>query len=165
MKDFFISYNGKDKAWAEWIAWQLERAGYSTIIQAWDFRPGGNFVLDMQQAATEAERTIAVLSQNYLNALYTQPEWAAAFKQDPTGTKKTLLPVRIEECTLKGLLSQIVYIDLMDKAEPEAQEVLLTGIKVGRAKPAREPGFPGSKPVVSTTPTEKPGFPPRIAEQ
>lgn len=96
MKDFFVSYNSQDKAWAEWIAWQLEAAGYAAIIQAWDFRPGGNFVLDMQRAAEEAERTIAVLSQNYLEALYTQPEWAAAFAQDPTGARKTLLPVRVQ---------------------------------------------------------------------
>jgi hypothetical protein len=27
MKDFFVSYNGKDRAWAEWIAWELEEAG------------------------------------------------------------------------------------------------------------------------------------------
>jgi TIR domain len=31
---FFISYNKTDRAWAEWIAWQLEEAGYTTIIQA-----------------------------------------------------------------------------------------------------------------------------------
>ncbi|MCZ6680222.1 MAG: toll/interleukin-1 receptor domain-containing protein, partial [Candidatus Poribacteria bacterium] len=78
MKDFFISYNGKDKPWAEWIAWTLEEAGYEVVIQAWDFRPGGNFVMEMQKAATGTERTIAVLSDNYLNAEYTQPEWAAA---------------------------------------------------------------------------------------
>jgi hypothetical protein len=42
--DFFISYNGADKAWAEWIAWQLEEERFTTILQAWDFRPGGNFV-------------------------------------------------------------------------------------------------------------------------
>ena len=36
-KDFFISHNKADKAWAEWIAWELEAAGYSTILQAWDF--------------------------------------------------------------------------------------------------------------------------------
>jgi hypothetical protein len=41
-KDFFISYNEADRGWAEWIAWQLEAEGYSTIVQAWDFRPGGN---------------------------------------------------------------------------------------------------------------------------
>jgi hypothetical protein len=24
VKDFFISYNQADRAWAEWIAWELE---------------------------------------------------------------------------------------------------------------------------------------------
>lgn len=42
MKDFFISYNSADRTWAEWIAWQLEEAGYTTVLQAWDFRPGSN---------------------------------------------------------------------------------------------------------------------------
>jgi tetratricopeptide (TPR) repeat protein len=82
MKDFFISYNKADRAWAEWIAWQLDEAGYTTIVQAWDFRPGSNFVLGMQHAAIESARTIGVLSSDYLNALFTQPEWAAAFAQD-----------------------------------------------------------------------------------
>ena len=74
-KDFFISYTSADKDWAEWIAWQLEAAGYTTIIQAWDFGPGENFVLAMQKAATEADRTIAVLSPDYLQSQFTAPEW------------------------------------------------------------------------------------------
>jgi hypothetical protein len=90
-KDFFISYNGKDQDWAVWIAWQLEEAGYSVIIQAWDFRPGGNFVMEMQKATTQTDRTLVVLSPNYLAGQFTQPEWAAAFAQDPTGEKGTLL--------------------------------------------------------------------------
>ena len=79
-KDFFVSYNRHDKTWAEWIAWTLEAAGYTVVIQVWDFRPGGNFVLDMQRAAAQAERTIAVLSRTYLESQFTQPEWAAAFR-------------------------------------------------------------------------------------
>jgi hypothetical protein len=35
MKDFFISYNKADRQWAVWIAWQLEEAGYSLVIQEW----------------------------------------------------------------------------------------------------------------------------------
>jgi hypothetical protein len=73
-RDFFISYNRADVDWAHWIAWQLEAAGYSTIMQAWDFRPGANFMLAMQDAATRAKRTVALLSPQYLGALYTQPE-------------------------------------------------------------------------------------------
>lgn len=37
MKDFFVSYTETDQAWAVWIAWTLEAAGYSTVIQVWDF--------------------------------------------------------------------------------------------------------------------------------
>jgi hypothetical protein len=37
--DFFVSYTSTDRVWAEWIAWQLEQAGYQVIVQAWDFTP------------------------------------------------------------------------------------------------------------------------------
>ena len=70
LKDFFVSYKRADKVWAEWIAWTLEEAGYSVLIQAWDFRPGGNFVLDMQRAAAGTSKTIAVLSDAYLKSAY-----------------------------------------------------------------------------------------------
>lgn len=127
MKDFFISHNKADKQWAEWIAWQLEEAGYSVTLQAWDFRPGTNFVLKMQKATQEATRTIAVLSPDYLSALYTHSEWAAAFAQDPLGQKQTLLPIIVQECELTGLLNQIVHIDLVNLNEAAAKAQLLEG--------------------------------------
>jgi hypothetical protein len=111
--DFFISYTGVDRSWAEWIAWQLEAAGYTTVLQAWDFRPGDNFALAMQRAAAASVRTIAVLSPAYLQSGFTAAEWAAAFARDPTGTQGLLLPVRIHDCAPEGLLPQIVYIDLV----------------------------------------------------
>jgi len=142
MKDFFISYNHADQAWAEWIAWQLEQASYSTVIQAWDFHAGSNFVLDMQRGLAEAKRVIAVLSPNYLASRFTQPEWAAAFAQDPTGEKGTLVPVRVRECDLQGLLPQIVYIDLVGLDGPTAHDKLLADVRRERAKPTTAPAFP-----------------------
>jgi len=141
-KDFFISYNKADRRWAEWIAWELEEAGYSTILQAWDFRPGSNFVMEMDEATREAHQTIAVLSPEYLNAVYTKPEWANAFAQDPTGKGRKLIPVRVRKGDLKGLLAQIVFIDLVGVDETVARNSLLAGIKSGRAKPSTHPGFP-----------------------
>lgn len=111
MKDFFISYNRHDRQWAEWIAWVLEEIGYACILQDWDMLPGSNFVLEMHKAAAEAERTVAVLSPHYLDSVFTQPEWAAAFVQDPTGQRNKLIPVRVRECELSGMLTSIVYID------------------------------------------------------
>lgn len=66
VRNFFISYNRIDELWAEWIARALADAGYTHYFQKWDFRPGGNVVLDMQKAATESERTLLVLTTNYL---------------------------------------------------------------------------------------------------
>jgi tetratricopeptide (TPR) repeat protein len=146
VKDFFISYNSADKAWAEWIAWVLEEHGYTVIIQAWDFRPGGNFILDMQRAATDAQRTVMVLSENYLNALYTQPKWAAAFAQDPTSTQRKLLPIRVAPCQPQGMLRPLGYVDLVDKSETEAEPLLLKALQ-DRAKPDTRPSFPQAIPA------------------
>jgi len=157
MAHFFISYNKADRGWAEWIAWQLEDAGYTTILQAWDFRPGGNFVLDMQAAAAKAERTIALLSPDYLEALYTHPEWAAAFARDPTGQGKMLVPVMVRTCDLDGLLPQITYIDLRDATESAARETLLQGVRAGRAKPQSAPAFPGAGVHAAATQPPYPG--------
>jgi TIR domain len=96
--DFFISYTSADRSWAEWIAWQLEQENYTTIIQAWDIQAGSNFVLEMDKAARTAERTIAVLSPDYFTSHFTPSEWAAAFRRDPKGEHRFLVPVRVREC-------------------------------------------------------------------
>ncbi len=147
-KDFFISYTSADKKWAEWIAWQLEEAQYSTILQAWDFQPGMDFVLEMDKATRVARCTIVVLSPGYLSARYTQPAWAVAFRRDPKSEKGALLPVRVQKCEVEGLLGPIVYIDLVDLDEATAHERLLVGVRQGvrheRGKPETAPGFPGA---------------------
>ncbi len=56
--DFLVSYARSDLHWAEWIAWCLEQAGYRVIITAWDFRPGSNFVYEMDQALKQAWRPV-----------------------------------------------------------------------------------------------------------
>jgi hypothetical protein len=150
----FISYTQADLSWAEWIAWQLEESGFRTILQAWDFRAGCNFVLQMDSASKQAQRTIAVLSDRYVNAAYTHPEWASAFARDPTGEKRILLPIRVQECTLTGLLAQVVYIDLVGLTETEAKGRLLSQVQGGRGKPDAAPRFPGSSsgPAVKAPP-------------
>jgi tetratricopeptide (TPR) repeat protein len=158
-KHFFISYNKTDRTWAEWIAWHLEEAGYTTIIQAWDFRPGMSFVQKMHAAVQEAERTIAVLSTNYLEALYTYPEWEAAFKQDPRGEKGMLVPVRIQECKPPGLLGLISYINLVGLDDAAARETLLDGVRQGRNKPPTAPLFPGSISETQRAVPQQPRFP------
>lgn len=152
MTDFFISYTHADEKSAEWIAYVLEENNYSTVIQAWDFNPGSNFVLEMQKAAATAERTIMVLSPDYLNSKMAAAEWASAFAKDAEGISRRVVPVMVRDCNPEGLLPTIVQIRLMDKDEEAAERALLTGVAKGRGKPASRPtffGLPSNHPTVS----------------
>jgi tetratricopeptide (TPR) repeat protein len=155
-RDFFISYTSADRGWAEWIAWELEAAGYTTLIQAWDFRPGMDFVAEMQKATAESSRTLIVLSQQFLESAFAQTEWTAAFAKDPTGETGVFIPVRVADCELPGLLRARVYIDLVGLIEEEAfRRTLLDGVKEGRAKPATRPRIPATdthKPMLPRAP-------------
>jgi hypothetical protein len=141
--DFFISYTSADTAWAEWIGWVLEEKRGRVRLQAWDFVPGSNFVLEMQSAAAAAQRTIAVLSPDYLKSRFAAPEWASAFAQDPDGLSRRLVPVRVRECTLEGILQTIVYIDLVGLDEVSARRRLSDGLGAKRGKPESAPPFLG----------------------
>jgi TPR repeat protein len=140
--DFFISYTAADQDVAVWIAWVLEAASYKTVIQAWDFRPGREFVTEMQQALVGAQRVLAVLSPAYLASGFTRAEWNAAVASDPTGTAGRLLPVRVAEVNLQGLDLPRIYLDLVGVPKEEAKARLLAGVQAERAKPVIEPGYP-----------------------
>ncbi|QSQ25168.1 TIR domain-containing protein [Pyxidicoccus parkwayensis] len=159
MKDFFISYTGTDRNWAEWIAWELEEAGFTVVVQAWDFRPGSNFVLAMHQAAQQCRRTLLVLTDAFTRSDFASTEWAAGFATDPAGLQQKVVPVRVEPCEPPGLLKAITYIDLVGKDDKgEARRVLLEGLKEQRAKPMTPPPFPGkAHPRSGSSPPSFPG--------
>jgi hypothetical protein len=112
--DFFISYTMADQAWAEWTSWQLEEAGYRVLVQAWDFVPGSHWTTGMGEGITHAERTLAIVSRAYLGSVYGRAEWQAAYRADPQGLGRKLIPIRVEDCDRPGLLGEVVSFDLFD---------------------------------------------------
>ncbi|WP_165938586.1 TIR domain-containing protein, partial [Parafrankia sp. BMG5.11] len=140
--DFFVSYTRSDEQWAEWIAWQLEDAGYRVLVQVWDFRAGSHFVREMHRAAMGAARTVAVVSGAYLTSAYGEAEWQAAWAADPSGDERKLVPVRVEDCPRLGLLGQVVGVDLFGVDQPTARERLLEAVVGQRGKPSGPPEFP-----------------------
>lgn len=161
--DFFISYTSTDRAWAEWIAWQLKETGSSVVLQAWDMVPGLDFAHEMQKATTTAKRTLAVLSPAYFTSQFSEAEWRAAFATDPSGEQRRLIPVRVVDFTPEGLLATRIYIDLVGKDRHAARTALLEGVRgQPAAVPAEEPAFPGEQPAaveVFTPAQEEPRLP------
>ncbi|MET8760861.1 FxSxx-COOH system tetratricopeptide repeat protein [Lentzea sp. NPDC004782] len=146
--DFFVSYTGADRTWAEWIAWELEAQGHLVLIQAWDMVPGTDWFERMHAGVQGARRTVAVLSTAYLDSVFGAMEWQAARR-----TGRTLLVLRVEDCERPGLLGSVVSDDLFGVDEDTARARLLRAVQgavEGRLKPSERPGFPGRG---------KPGFP------
>lgn len=156
MFDFFVSYNKDDKAWAQWIAWQIEEAGYTTMIQAWDFLPGQSFAARMHEAEQQCARVMLVLSPSYLASAFANSEWQAFFPDDPSSAAALIVPVKVRACKPLGQLKPLITVDLIDKPHAEAAAELHRTVRLrpaqprqgeaaarARLKPASEPPFPG----------------------
>jgi TIR domain-containing protein len=153
--DFFVSYTQADLGWAEWVAWELEDAGYRVIVQVWDMPVGANWAEVMSRAASTADRTVAVVSPAYLESEYGTVEWLAAFAQDPLGRAGKLVPVKVDPFPWPaGLLGPIVGIDLsgLEQAEAAVRLRSLVASRPGvRSKPADRPVFPGLQSATKVT--------------
>ncbi|MGW4668244.1 TIR domain-containing protein, partial [Streptosporangium sandarakinum] len=166
--DIFVSYSPADERWASWIAWELEAAGYRTMIQAWDFVPGTQFIEFMDRGVSEAALVVAVLSRNYLRSRWGRMEWQAALRADPDNPSNKLVTIRLEDCPLEGLLATITWVDLVGvTGADEARALLLNRIEqalAGRAKPLDRPSFPVGPALTGGTaavPGEVPAAPSR----
>jgi hypothetical protein len=97
--DFFVSYTGADRAWAEWIAWQLEAEGYEVVVQAWDFTPGKSWAHEMQRATATAKRVVVVLSAAYLES---EPNGRSSWPRIPLASVACCCPFGLVRSTCPG---------------------------------------------------------------
>ena len=145
--DFFVSHAGADRAWAEWVAWQLTDAGYTVELDAWDWAAGRNFMLAMSDALARCDRVVALLSAAYFERdRYTSDEWAAAMLHVPGTGQGRLVPVRVQEvppADLPPVLQALVFGDLFGVDAAQARRVLLAAVQ-GPRRPDGEPVFPGT---------------------
>ncbi|GAA0282431.1 FxSxx-COOH system tetratricopeptide repeat protein [Cryptosporangium japonicum] len=159
-----MSYTAADRKWAEWIAWVLEDNGLRVVLQDWDFVPGTDWVRRMEDAVLRSDRMLVLCSPAYLSSSdYGRMEWQVALRADPAAAERRLVPVKIRDCTVPGVLGGLTWIDLTGRGEAEAERFLLdrlTAADSGRAKPTERPGFPGAEPTGAPVP--RPDFPGRL---
>ncbi|MGY1760146.1 FxSxx-COOH system tetratricopeptide repeat protein [Geodermatophilus sp. SYSU D00779] len=155
--DFFVSHAGRDTAWAEWLAWQLQQAGYRVELDVWDWAPGEDFVARMQQALERADRLLAVCTEAYFTSAFGGAELRAAFAQS-AATEGRIVPVLVEPVTLPPLYAPLIHVDLTGVDETTAAARLRGRLTGGR--PTSAPPFPRA----GSASTDKPGFAGRLPE-
>ncbi|MFC8350032.1 FxSxx-COOH system tetratricopeptide repeat protein [Streptomyces sp. NPDC057280] len=154
---WFISHAGADRAWAEWIAWQLLEAGHEVELDCWDWGTGDNFILKMN-AALEQGRMLALFSPAYFEPeRFTTPEWTAMLAR-----QQQITPVRIAKSATPAILSTFIVTDLFGLDEQTARDALLRAVN-GPSRPGRAPGRPpGMLSRIGGTGPRLPGSLPRV---
>src|SRR4051812_2620161 len=164
--DFFISHAGRDTAWAEWLAWHLQEAGYTVELDVWDWAPGEDFVARMQQALERADRLLAVCTEAYLSSVFGGAELRAAFARSAVALGR-IVPVLVESVTLPPLYATFIQVDLTGLGEAAAAARLRDRLAGGRptsapsfprpgSVPGSRPGFAGALPAVWKVPPRNP---------
>src|SRR3954447_3872315 len=165
--DFFISHAGRDTAWAEWLAWQPQQAGWTVELDVWDWSPGEDFVARMAAALQSADRLLAVCTEAYFASAFGGAELRAAFAGSAAVGR--IVPVLIEPVILPALYAPLIAVDLtgLDEAAAAARlrERLAGGRPTGPPPFPREeapsgdrPGFAGVLPAVWKVPPRNPRF-------
>ncbi len=140
--DFLVSCAAADRAWGEWIAWALGERGGRVRLESRDALPGSNRVHRLDEAVRLSARTVAVVSPAYLSDVGVAAEWHAAWRADPFGLRRTLVPVRVAPCEPDGLLRDIAYVDLVGLDRDEARARLAEEVGSTRRRAPRRPLFP-----------------------
>jgi hypothetical protein len=159
LTDYFVSHAGRDTAWAEWIAWQLQEAGWTVEPDVWDWAPGQDFVTLMEAALERADRLLAVCTEAYFTSAFGGAEFRAAFARNTkaavnadTEITHRIVPVLVEPVTLPSLYATIIVLDLTGLDEATAAARLRSGLTGGR--PNSKPPFP----LPNLVSVDKPGF-------
>jgi tetratricopeptide (TPR) repeat protein len=130
-RDFFISFNSADLAYAEAINSALRAAGFTTFFHPKDIDPGGNIPLWMEDALMNSRQLLALCTPEYMaeGAVYSESERYARFWQDTRGAKFKLVPVELRPTMFKPLMSVYKRIDVKGMAPADAAKAVVAALK------------------------------------
>ena len=139
-RDFFISFNGADLAYAEAIDNALRAAGFSTFYHPRDLPPGGNVPIWMDDALMSSAQTLALYSPDYTKdkAIYSKAERYASWWQDPGGDKRKLIPVLLRETSFSPLMAMISRIEVTGLTAKDAAARLVERLKTPKEAKERD---------------------------
>jgi hypothetical protein len=144
----FISYAGADAAWAEWVAWHLEDAGFQVELDIWDWQAGDSFVHRMGDALDRADVVVALWSAAYFEpGRFTGDEWmsiVAGRGLGRPGASIRIVPLWVSDprdVVVPPPLRHLIARRLEGDDEAALQRVLLSAMST--PTPRARPRMPG----------------------
>jgi hypothetical protein len=154
-----ISYAPEDRLWADWIEAHLSAAGLPVILDSIvrGLANGTRTGTDGGGAGAggvPADRTMVLLSPDYVASPVGQEVWRRALEADPTAAQHLVIPVRVSAVPLPEPFTRRAMVDVVGPRPQQALAALLAAVEQRAA--ARQlptlldiPRHPASTPAVS----------------
>lgn len=135
--DFFISRRGPVAETATFVADVLKGSGYRVLVQDYDIPVGSDFIHKMHQGLTLARDLIVLLTDDYDQQPFTWWEFSGfASAAPPMVSQRRMVLLRLTPCQPRGLLSSIVFQDLVGVDDPIERRQRILDAAAGVSKPA-----------------------------
>jgi hypothetical protein len=108
--DIFISYSRADTAFADILDARLQSQGYVTWIDRRKIGAGQRWNQEIQGAIDRSRAMVVILSPDGVASPTVNREFAYALDE-----KKTVIPVRLQECRIPFLLNGIHWADFLEQ--------------------------------------------------
>lgn len=126
-RSVFICHAGEDKDFARKLSSDLKAVGIDVWIDEWKIKVGDSITGRIDNALTECDCVVVVLSESMLNKPWPMREFKSALMRQASGDGSFILPAKIDDSSLPALIQDIAYADFRDDYDG-GLESLITGI-------------------------------------
>ena len=126
--NFALSFAGEDREYAEKLAKLLEAGGYSVFYdQNERAQLLGNNLYDRLSSIykDQADHCVMFLSKHYARARWTNLERQSAQAREFEGDSEYIIPIRLDDTEIEGILPTDAYLDLRTRDIEEIYQVLV----------------------------------------
>ncbi|MCK9925459.1 protein kinase [Frankia sp. AgPm24] len=138
--DFFIAHASADQPWADWIAWELEAAGYQVLLQARDGAARSRWTANLRDGIRHCAQVLVLLSGAGLGPVVEQTGWGAEHDAEMETLADRIVAVRVEDRPHADPPGAAPVLDLFGYCADTARKALLDRAAVALAGRAESPG-------------------------
>lgn len=116
--DVFVCHASEDKASARTLALELRHAGFKVWFDEWELAVGDDVRLRIEDGLARSQAALLLLSAAFLASEWTRLELHTKAFRDPFNLRRSLLPVKLEDCDLPDSLRRLANYELTELTPP-----------------------------------------------
>jgi tetratricopeptide (TPR) repeat protein len=151
--DVFLSHSSKDKAVVRAVAERLRVDGLRVWFDEWELKPGDNIPAKIEDGLEHSRVLVLCMSAHAFGSDWAQLESGTFRFRDPLNKERRLIPLRLDETTIRGSLAQFSYINWLPESQKQEYAKLLAACRPS-ITPLMEEGLP-----IAATLDEEGGLP------